>query len=296
MVQRVAIFGSAGQLGLELIAEFRRRGYEAAGFERSAVDITDESRVASAISEFRPALAINAAAYNQVDRAEKEAVEAFQVNALAVRNLALGCRKSGARLVHFSTDYVFDGAAGRPYREDDATRPLGAYAVSKVAGELYASAYLDNCLIIRTSGVFGPGGVATSRGNFVEMMLRMAARDQEIRVVDDHVASPTFAPGLASRAADLVERGARGVFHLGGGTPISWFDWARMIFDAAGVKARLSATNEREFPTAARRPKFSALSNAKAEGVGIAAMPGLEECIRAYLEARAEGGLKPAAS
>ena len=125
-----------------------------------------------------PALVLNAAAYNQVDVAETEPLAAFQVNALAVRNLAVACRNSDAQLVHFSTDYVFDGLAGRAYREDDPTRPLGAYAVSKLAGELYARAYLDAPLIIRTSGVFGPGGMDTARGNFVELMLRLAAQKQ----------------------------------------------------------------------------------------------------------------------
>ena len=167
-----------------------------------------------------PTIVLNAAAYNQVDVAEKEPVAAFQVNALAVRNLAVACRQNDAKLVHFSTDYVFDGLAGRAYREEDEPHPLGAYAVSKLAGELYARAYLDRPLIIRTSGVFGPAGLETARGNFVEMMLRLAAKDQPIRVVEDHVASPTFAPALASRAADLVERGAHGIYHLGGGAPI----------------------------------------------------------------------------
>ena len=117
---------------------------------------------------------MNAAAYNQVDLAETEPLTAFQVNALAVRNLAVACRNSDAQLVHFSTDYVFDGQAGRAYREEDPTHPIGAYAVSKLAGELYARAYLDAPLIIRTSGVFGPGGMDTARGNFVELMLRLA--------------------------------------------------------------------------------------------------------------------------
>ncbi len=119
--------------------------------------------------------------------------------------------------MHFSTDYVFDGTAGRAYTEEDATHPLGAYAVSKLAGELYAQAYLDHPLIIRTSGVFGPGGLKTARGNFIELMLRLAANGQPIRVVDDHVASPTYAPLLAARSADLVDRGLTGVFHVGGG-------------------------------------------------------------------------------
>jgi len=289
MVQeRVAIFGSGGQLGVELISEFKARGYEVAPFERSTVDIADQARVEHVLANYDPAIVINAAAYNQVDVAEKEPQAAFLVNALAVRNLAMACRQVDAKLVHFSTDYVFDGMAGRAYTEEDATHPMGAYAVSKLAGELYARAYLDQPLIIRTSGVFGPGGLDTARGNFVELMLRLASQGQPIRVVEDHVASPTFAPALASRTADLVGRNARGIFHAGGGTPISWFDWAVKIFDAAGLKPPIKPTNEREFRTAARRPRYSALSNGKLEALGVAPMPTLDEAIRTYLERRTQ--------
>lgn len=283
---RVAIFGSGGQLGVELKTEFTRRGYEVAGFERSSVDITDTAQVEQALAKFDPAIVMNAAAYNQVDVAEKEPQAAYFANGLAVRNLALACRQVDARLVHFSTDYVFDGTAGRAYVEQDIPHPLGAYAVSKLAGEYYAHAYLDSALVIRTSGVFGPGGLNTARGNFVELMLRLADNGQPIKVVEDHVASPTFAPALASRTADLVERGARGLFHIGGGTPISWFDWAVKIFAAAGLKPPLKPTNEREFRTAARRPKYSALSNAKMESLGVDPMPTLEQAIDLYLLAR----------
>ncbi len=284
--ERVAIFGSKGQLGVELTAEFAARGCEVAGFGRATVDITDPAAVEQCIARHDPSIVVNAAAYNQVDVAEKEPQAAFLVNALAVRNLAMACRQADVRLVHFSTDYVFDGLAGRAYTEDDTPHPLGAYAVSKLAGELYARAYLDTPLIIRTSGVFGPGGLTTARGNFVELMLRLAAQGQPIRVIDDHFASPTFAPALAQRTADLVERGVTGLIHAGGGTPISWFDWAAKIFDAAGLKPPLKPTNEREFRTAARRPKYSALSNAKMESLGVARMPSLDEAMRAYLETR----------
>ncbi len=282
----MAIFGSGGQLGVELKAEFTRRGYQVKGFERTSVDITDAVRVEACLAEFDPAVVLNSAAYNQVDVAEKEPQAAYVVNGLAVRNLALACRQIDARLVHFSTDYVFDGTAGRPYVEQDIARPLGAYAVSKLAGEFYARAYLDTALVIRTSGVYGPGGLDTARGNFVELMLRLAADGQPVRVVEDHVASPTLAPALAARTADLVEREAQGLFHIAGGTAISWYDWAVKIFKAAGVQAPLKATNEREFRTAARRPKYSALSNAKMEALGVAAMPPLDEAIGLYLLAR----------
>jgi dTDP-4-dehydrorhamnose reductase len=286
MSKRVVIFGSGGQLGVELCREFESRGWEMLRFDRQSLDITDRALVESAIAKADPKLVINSAAYNQVDVAESEPVAAYQANALAVRNLAMACRQADAQLVHFSTDYVFDGAKGSPYVETDPTRPLGAYAISKLSGELYAQAYLDNPLIIRTSGVFGPGGLFTPRGNFVELMLRLAKSRNPIRVVEDHVASPTYAPLLAARSADLVERGASGVFHAGGGEAISWYDYARLIFALAGEEPELRPTNEREYRSAARRPKFSALSNSKMESLGITPMPSLREALNLYFTAR----------
>src|SRR5947199_4188295 len=224
MSKRAVVFGSSGQLGVELVRELSSRGFTVRGFERKAIDITDRERVEQALAELDPALVVNAAAYNQVDVAEREPQAAFLANALGVRNLALACRQMDARFVHFSTDYVFDGTAGRPYTEMDLTHPQGAYAVSKLAGELYAQAYLDSPLVVRTSGVFGPAGCRTNRGNFVEVMLRLAKSGQPIRVVEDHVASPTYAPALAARTADLVEQDNSGVFHIGGGVPLSWFE------------------------------------------------------------------------
>lgn len=285
--QKVVIFGCRGQLGVELVTVFQARGYDVAGFDRAKVDISDAAQVEHVFATEDPAIVINAAAYNQVDVAEKEPLPAMQANGLAVRNLAMACRQHDARLVHVSTDYVFDGSAGRPYVEEDATHPLGAYAVSKLAGELYAQAYLDHPLIIRTSGVFGPGGLNTARGNFIEAMLRLAAGHQPIRVLNDHVASPTYSPFLAARAADLVDRSLTGMFHIGGGQPISWFDYAAMIFRVAGLNPELKPTNEREFRTAARRPKYSALSNAKMERSGIEPLPQLETAVRLYMQERA---------
>lgn len=285
---KAVVFGCRGQLGVELMSVLAERGYEVKGFDRSQVDISDSAQVEQAFEQEDPAIVINAAAYNQVDIAEKEPGPAMAANGLAVRNIAMCCRQYDARFVHFSTDYVFDGTAGRAYTEEDATHPLGAYAVSKLAGELYAQAYLDQPLIIRTSGVFGPGGLGTARSNFIETMLRLAANHQPIRVVDDHVASPTYAPLLAARSADLLDRELTGVFHVGGGQAISWFDYALMIFRIAGVNAEVKPTSEREFRTAARRPKHSALSNAKMERCGIEPFPPLEAAVRMYMEARAQ--------
>jgi dTDP-4-dehydrorhamnose reductase len=163
---------------------------------------------------------------------------------------------------------------------------MGAYGVSKLAGELYAKAYLDNPLIIRTSGVFGPGGLATARGNFVELMLRLASSGQTIRVVEDHVASPAYAPALAARTVDMAERNFTGTYHVGGGTPISWYEYAKIIFAEAGVNPELRPTSEREYRTAAKRPKYSALSNSKMEAAGLDKMPALDFSVRSYLQLR----------
>src|SRR5437588_5726721 len=205
MQRKVVIFGGGGQLGLELCREFELRRWTVKRFDRQLLDITDAHRVEEAVAQEDPQLVINAAAYNQVDIAENEPAAAYQANALAVRNIAMACRQTDARLIHYSTDYVFDGTKGSPYLETDTPHPLGAYAVSKLAGELYAQAYLNDPLIIRTSGVFGPGGLKTARGNFIELMLRLASapNPQPIRVVEDHVASPTYAPLLAAAAIDL---------------------------------------------------------------------------------------------
>ena len=285
-MQKAVVFGSAGQLGLELVKEFRARGYEVTPFNHASVDIADPKAVESCLTRIEPAVVLNAAAYNQVDLAETDPQTAYSANALAVRNLAVCCRQlDAALLVHFSTDYVFDGMLGRPYVESDPTHPLGAYAVSKLAGELYAQAYVDP-LVIRVSGVFGPGGQNTVRGNFVELMTRLAKAGQPIRVGEDHVASPTFAPAIAGRTADLVERKLTGIYHMAGGVAISWYNWAKLIFESAGLKPEIKPTDEREYRTAARRPKYSALSNSKLERAGIAPMPSLESALEEYWRLR----------
>jgi dTDP-4-dehydrorhamnose reductase len=286
MTPRAVVFGAAGQLGIELVRELESRGYATVGFDRGDLDIANGVAVESAIAAHEAGVVFNCAAYNQVDVAEREPETALRINALAVRHMALACRQADARLVQFSTDYVFDGSARHPYAEDDPPHPLSAYAVSKLAGEWYAQAYLDDALVIRTSGVYGPGGCHTARGNFVEFMLRLAASRRPIKVVQDHVASPTFAPLLAARAADLVERGVSGVVHVGGGAPISWFNFARLIFQTAGLNPPVLATNQREYRTVARRPQYSALSNAKMERLGLEPMPPIASALEEYFAQR----------
>ncbi|MBZ2183362.1 MAG: dTDP-4-dehydrorhamnose reductase [Bryobacter sp.] len=283
---QVAIFGAAGQLGVELVRVFGERGHFVHSFRRSDADITDPAQLEARLAALDIGLVLNAAAYNKVDIAESEPQVAYAVNGLAVRNLAVICRQLDARLVHFSTDYVFDGAAGRPYREEDPVRPISAYGVSKLAGEFYAQAYCDSALVLRTSGVFGPAGRHTAGGNFIESMLRLAAKGGPLRIVNDHFASPTYAPELARVTADLVDLGQSGVFHAGGGEPISWFDYAVKIFRRAGLDPELKPANEREYRTAARRPRFSALENARLSRTGITPFAPLDRQIELYFAAR----------
>lgn len=287
MQRKVIVFGGGGQLGVELCREFQTRGWIVQPYDRQSLDVTDAARVEQTVAEADPQVVLNAAAYNHVDIAEREPAAAFQANALAVRNLAIACRQIDVPLVHYSTDYVFDGTKRTLYVETDPTHPLGAYGVSKLAGEFYAQAYLDNPLIIRTAGVFGPAGMFTPRGNFVELMLRLAKSNNAIRVVQDHVATPTYAPAIASRTADMVEKNIRGLFHMGGGQAISWYHYAKMIFELAGLSPTLQPTDEREYRTAARRPKCTPLSNQKLEAAGIAPMPPLREAVQDYFSARA---------
>jgi dTDP-4-dehydrorhamnose reductase len=283
---KALVLGARGQLGTELVRELVRRGHRAVGLGREELDITRADLIEQAMRLHRPDWLLNAAAYNQVDVAEREPLAAMQANGLAVRHMAVCCRESGARLLHFSTDHVFDGAKSSPYTEEDAPHPVSAYGVSKLAGELYAQAYLKDCYIVRTAGVFGPAGRTTNRGNFVELMLRMAAEGRAVRVVEDYYASPTFAPALAARSIDLLEKALPGLYHIGGGCEISWYAYALMIFAEAGVQAEITPANDRQYITPARRPKYSVLSNRKMESAGLEPMPPLQQALREYLKAR----------
>lgn len=289
MTKSVVIFGAAGQLGVELVREFSARRCQVHSFTRRQIDLTDGAQIRRAIEQSQPDVVLNAAAYNMVDLAEQDPQGAYAVNALAVQAMAVACRQFDSKFVHFSTDYVFDGLKRAPYVETDPTHPLGAYAVSKLAGELYAQAYLD-ALVIRTAVVFGPGGRATPRGNFLETMLKKAEEQRTtgkpLLVVQDQTASPTSAPWLAARTADLVDLGQTGVFHGGGEQPVTFYDYARLIFRAAKLDVNLQPADERQFRTPARRPKYSVLRNERMHSLGLAPMPDLESLVAAYLEGR----------
>ena len=241
---KYAVLGAAGQLGRDLCP---RLAGDVVPLTRAQADLTRRDMLRDLLLQLRPDVVVNCAAYNLVDQAEVEWETAFAVNGWGVRALAEVCRDLDCTLVHFSSDYVFGLCGDRqtPYAEDDAPGPVSVYGLSKLAGEYLARAIAPRHFVIRTCGLYGVWGSGGKGGNFVETMLRLAGNGQPIRVVEDHVASPTYAPALAERTAELVSKGAHGVFHLGGGTPISWFDWAAKIFAAARINAQLKPTNER---------------------------------------------------
>lgn len=283
---RALVLGAGGQLGAEIVDELRRRNHIATALGRRQLDIAVAAAVDAAFQEHQPQWVINCAAYNKVDLAEKEPEVAMKINGLAVRTLAAACRDGGATFLHFSTDHVFDGEKGSPYVEEDAPNPPSSYAVSKLAGELYARALCESLYVVRVAGVFGPAGRFTRHSNFPELIMRKAREGAPLRVVDDFFATPTYAPALASRSLDLFERAPHGLYHIGGGVAVSWYTYAMKILEFAGLEADIQPTNHENYPTPARRPRQAALSNAKIEKLGLAPMPSLDDALRDYMAQR----------
>jgi dTDP-4-dehydrorhamnose reductase len=265
---RAAITGSAGQLGAALCRALGAAVVWAG--DRAELDVTDAGAVARALGAARPEVVFNASAYNAVDAAETAPAEAFAVNALGPRHLALACRALGALLVHVSTDYVFDGELGRPYVESDAPRPLGVYGASKLAGEHLVAASGAEQLVVRTSAVFALGGSPAKGGSFVERILAKARRGEPLRVVDDQIVSPTSASDLAAALVTLVERGARGLLHVANSGSCSWHGMATRALALAGIDAPVERITTASLGSAARRPRYSALSSERAVALGLA--------------------------
>jgi len=283
---RAIVLGAGGQLGVELSDELRRRGHSVVAADRRKLDITSADAVESLIARHKPDWVFNSAAYNLVDKAESEPEVAMRVNGLAVRSISMACQTNGAALVHYSTDHVFAGTKDEPYTERDLPEPPAAYGVSKLAGEHYARGNCERAYVIRVAGVFGPAGRYTNRSNFPELVLRKAEAGESLRVVDDFFATPTYAVPLAAMSIGLLEKAPAGLYHIGGGETISWYEYALRILKAAGREADVQPTNHREYVTPARRPRRSSLSNSKIESLGFPAMPTLDEALADYMHRR----------
>ncbi|MEZ4438456.1 MAG: dTDP-4-dehydrorhamnose reductase [Polyangiaceae bacterium] len=286
---RILVTGAGGQLGSALAAARWAGVAELAALPHGALDIADEAQVSETLAAIAPDLVVNAAAFNAVDRAEQEPHLAWAVNRDAPARLAAHCARSGASLIHFSSDYVFDGARDVPYRETDEPAPLGVYGQSKLQGERAVAGALERHLILRTSWVFGRDG-----DGFLHRILQAGAARGSLDVVADQWSTPTPVAGLVALVAEVVRRLAAGdavpwgLYHFAGSPPASRLTYTQAIFEArSGAPVVLRPVASADFPAVARRPRYSALDSARAEAVFGVPSPSWREALPAVVRALA---------
>jgi len=293
---RCALIGVTGQLGFDLARTFDLPG-ELVRLTHADLDLLQPAAVARVLREIRPTHVVNAAAYNLVDRAEDERDRAFALNADAVGTLAETCQALGATLVHFSTDYVFDGNRTRPYTEDDAPNPLSVYAASKLAGEKLARERCPRAYVFRVCGLYGVAQSATAgRTNFVETMLRLAGAGQAIRVVRDQVLAPSYTLDVAPKVWRVLARGEPGLYHLTNAGQTSFYDFAREIFRLSGLAPSLTPVTAAEYGARARRPPYSVLARTRLAALGEDDLRPWQPALAAYLRERVTRASAPAGS
>jgi dTDP-4-dehydrorhamnose reductase len=276
---KVLVAGAGGQLGKAIAGGARALGFETLAFDRRSLDVTDFAAVSRAVSEARPDVVINCSAYNRVDDAEAQWREAFMVNGVAVRNLAHACRGAGPILVHFGTDYVFDGEKGSPYTIADRPNPLSRYGESKLLGEDLLRSHVERYYLIRTSWVFGGG-----KSSFPDKLLKWASGNKTVRMVDDQVSSPTYAEDLATGTLKLIMTENYGLYHMSNSGFCSRYEWAAHILRLTGWNGDLQPAKSGEFASAARRPAFSALDNFPISHVLGSGLPPWQEATERFLK------------
>ncbi|MCL2894651.1 dTDP-4-dehydrorhamnose reductase [Brenneria tiliae] len=267
---KVLLTGSKGQLG-RCFQDRLPAGWLLWATDSDELDITNQEKVLAAVKAFQPDVIVNAAAYTAVDKAESEPELASLVNKTGPENLAIAAKDHGARLVHVSTDYVFDGTATRPYVETDKTNPLGVYGRTKLDGEVAVLSILPDAIVIRTAWVFSEYG-----NNFVKTMLRLARERDELSIVSDQRGCPTYAGDIAQAIIDLLNQNAAGmVYHYCGDRDIAWNDFAKEIFSFAKSRNfinKVPVVNDistKDYPTPASRPSYSVLNCEKIEKYNV---------------------------
>ena len=276
---RVLVTGYAGQLGWDTVRELTARGIECRGVDMQDFDLTDGQAVKDYVRTYAPTAIVHCAAYTAVDKAESQPEICAAVNGMGTVNLVRAALAIGAKVVFISTDYVFPGTGDRPWKIDDAYGPLNVYGMSKVQGEDAVRSLMTRYFILRTSWVFGKNG-----SNFVRTMLRLGQEKKEIRVVDDQVGSPTYTRDLARVICDMLPTEKYGIYHVRNEGYLSWYDFAKMIMEKAGLPCRVLPVPSSEYPTAAKRPLNSRLDGSKLAAAGFAPMPSVEDALDRYLE------------
>jgi dTDP-4-dehydrorhamnose reductase len=280
--QRVLITGAAGQLGSELAVLLAEAGALWPATHEQ-LDIADDASVAAAFADFAPSLVVNCAAFHNVDVCEREEDRSFEVNARAVKRLAEACALGGAMLVHFSTNYVFDGTGVEPYSEDDLPRPRSVYAISKLAGEHAALAYSLRALVVRSSGLYGLRGSESKGGNFVTRMIARAQEQGELKMVADQRLTPTFTADLAGAVVEAIDAGATGVLHLTNAGECSWHEFTQAIMGLAGLDVPIEPVETEVGPGVTQRPRNGVLRSTRAETLGLSPLRSWLDALGDYM-------------
>ena len=284
--RRVLITGGGGQLASDLEALLQGVADMYAP-SRAQLDIADEQAVEATFATFQPTLVVNCAAFHNVEVCEREEDRSFEVNARAVGRLARRCTEASAKLVHLSTNYVFDGTSSSAYDEESTPNPRSIYAISKLAGEHTALAYAPDALVVRTAGLYGLHGSASKGGNFVVRMIARAREQGSLKVVADQHLTPTFTADLAAAILDAVGAGLTGTLHLTNSGATSWHGFTEAIMELAGVDVPVDATDTVRAPGAADRPLNGVLHSVHLQRVGLVPLRPWREALADYLE-RAE--------
>lgn len=276
---KVFLTGAAGQLGSVLSEELRARGHEVTATGHKELDICDRDAILQAVSASAPDAVVNCAAYNKVDQAETDADNCMLCNTKATACLAEAAALTGAKFMTFSTDYIFDGRQTEPYDEEAEAAPLNVYGRSKAESETAVREILDRHFIVRVSWLYNNNG-----SNFVNTMLRLGKTKSELRVVADQIGSPTYAPRLAKPLADMLESDKYGTYNLTSEGFVTWYDFAKAIFEHADMPVKVIPVTSSEYKTAALRPKSSRLSKKKACKAGFGPIGTWQEHLDDFFE------------
>jgi dTDP-4-dehydrorhamnose reductase len=280
---RLMIIGADGQLGADLVLQFRDHA-DLIPLTYEDGDIVDFNVVQSLVTMHRPEVIINTAAYHNVPECELHPVRAFEVNALGARNLALATESKGIRLVHISTDYVFDGSKGSPYTESDCPNPLNVYANTKLSGEYFIRSICKNYMILRVSGIYGKTRCIGKGSNFINTMLRFFRDGQSIRVVTDEVLTPTSTVEIGRQLEAMLQENCQGVFHVTAEGACSWHEFAQSIFKILEWPVQIQEARVADFPPTVKRPHYSVLENTRLKEAGINRMKDWKTALTEFLK------------
>lgn len=265
---KIAIIGSNGQLGSDLVKIFENNRYKVVPLTHDDIDVTNFKLSKDTLENIRPDIIINCAAYVRVDDAEDFPEKVFAINALGARNIAIISKELDSILIYISTDYIFDGTKGQPYTEEDVPNPLNVYGDSKLAGEHFVKNILEKYYIIRSSSLFGTAGSSGKGGNFIETMIKKVRNNEEIKVVDDMIMSPTYTKDLADTIKKILEiKLPFGIYNAINNGECSWYEFTKKIFEEMNIDANLSPIKTGK--QKATRPRYSSLSNYKLKKYGI---------------------------